>query len=207
MIRIVFTGSESTGKSTLAAAVAQHYGVEVVPEFVRAFAEQRGSVIEFSDHGPIARGQMALEDEYIARATRMAEAPPAPASLAPPSTRASARPRRSAFGAEAGLVVQDTDLLSTVVYCQHYFGRCPEWIKEAARARRPDLYLLCGTDAPWIADGVRDRGHMREEMQELFSAAVAASQAASASISGAPDVRLARAIDIIDQLMNTQSRS
>ena len=198
MIRIVFTGSESTGKSTLAAAVAQHYGVEVVPEFVRAFAEQRGGVIEFSDHGPIARGQMALEDEYIARATRMAEAPPAPPS---------ARPRRSAFGAEAGLVIQDTDLLSTVVYCQHYFGRCPEWIEEAARARRPDLYLLCGTDAPWIADGVRDRGHMREEMQELFAAAVAASQAASASISGAPDVRLARAIDIIDQLMNTQSRS
>jgi NadR type nicotinamide-nucleotide adenylyltransferase len=182
MIRIVFTGSESTGKSTLAAAVATHYGVEVVPEFVRAFAEQRGGVIEFSDHGPIARGQMALEDEYVARAMRMAAALPA-------------------------LVIQDTDLLSTVVYCRHYFGSCPEWIEDAARARRPDLYLLCGTDVPWVADGVRDRGHMREEMQELFVAAVAASQAANASISGAADVRLARAIDIIDQLMNTKSRS
>jgi NadR type nicotinamide-nucleotide adenylyltransferase len=175
MLRIVFTGSESTGKSTLAAAVAKHYGVEVVPEFVRAFAEQRGGAIEFSDHGQIARGQMALEDEYVARART--------------------------------LVIQDTDLLSTVVYCKHYFGRCPEWIEEAARARRPDLYVLCGTDVPWIADGVRDRGHMRNEMQELFIAAVAASQAASASISGAPDIRLARAIDIIDQLMNTNSRS
>jgi hypothetical protein len=58
-----------------------------------------------------------------------------------------------------------------------------------------------------MADGVRDRGHMREEMQELFAAAVAASQAANASISGPPDVRLARAIDIIDQLMNTKSRA
>lgn len=175
MIRVVFTGSESTGKSTLAAAVAKHYGVEVVPEFVRAFAEQRGGVIEFSDHGPIARGQMALEDEYVARAPT--------------------------------LLVQDTDLLSTVVYCKHYFGRCPEWIEEAARARRPDLYLLCGTDVPWIADGVRDRGHRRDEMQELFVAAVGASQAANASISGTPDVRLARATDIIDQLMNMKSRS
>src|SRR5262249_2918 len=127
MIRIVFTGSESTGKSTLAAAVAKHYGVEVVPEFVRAFAEQNGGVIEFSHHGPMARGQMAVEDEYIARAMRMApSAPPAPP--APPA-----------------LMIQDTDLLSTVVYCKHYFGRCPEWIEEAARARRPDLYLLCGT--------------------------------------------------------------
>src|SRR5262249_43951867 len=175
MIRVVFTGSESTGKSTLAAAVAKHYGVEVVPEFVRAFAEQRGGVIEFSDHGPIARGQMALEDEYVARAPT--------------------------------LLIQDTDLLSTVVYCKHYFGRCPEWIEEAARARRPDLYLLCATDVPWIADGVRDRGHVRDEMQELFVAAVAASQAASANISGSPEVRLARAIDIIDQLMETTSRT
>src|SRR5690349_12966060 len=116
MIRVVFTGSESTGKSTLAAAVATHYGVEVVPEFVRAFAEQRGGVIEFSDHGPIARGQTALEDEYIARAMRIAPPVPAlPALSAPPA-----------------LVIQDTDLLSTVVYCKHYFGRCPVWIEEAA---------------------------------------------------------------------------
>lgn len=186
MIRIVFTGSESTGKSTLAAEVGRHYGVEVVPEFVRAFAEQRGGVIEFSDHGPIARGQMALEADYIARATQI--------------------PWRSAFGAETGLLIQDTDLLSTVVYCKHYFGRCPEWIEETARARRPDLYVLCGTDVPWVADGVRDRGHMRDEMQELFAAAVAASQAASANISGSPAVRLARAIDIIDQLIDEKSR-
>src|SRR5262245_42229256 len=117
MIRIVFTGSESTGKSTLAGAVAKHYGVEVVPEFVRAFAEQKGDVIEFNDHGAIARGQMALEDEYIARATRIASGG-SPALPAPPALPA--------------LVVQDTDLLSTVVYCKHYFGRCPEWIEEAA---------------------------------------------------------------------------
>jgi len=203
MLRIVITGSESTGKSTLAAAVAQHYGVEVVPEFVRAFAEQRGGVIEFSDHGQIARGQMALEDEYIARAARFASGG-SPADPAPPTHPAA--PAHPAPPAPPALVIQDTDLLSTVVYCKHYFGRCPEWIEDAARARRPDLYLLCGTDVPWVADGVRDRGHMRDEMQGLFVAAVAASQAASASISGSPDVRLARAIDIIDQLVNPDSR-
>jgi NadR type nicotinamide-nucleotide adenylyltransferase len=173
MIRIVFTGSESTGKSTLAADVARHYGVDIVPEFVRTFAEQKGGAIEFSDHGAIARGQMALEDWYRERTTR--------------------------------LLVQDTDLLSTVVYCRHYFERCPSWIEEAALARRPDLYLLCATDVPWVADGVRDRGHLREEMQRLFESAVKASQAASANISGPRDVRLARAIDIIDQLIKTAS--
>ena len=170
MIRVVFTGSESTGKSTLAAAVAKHYGVEVVPEFVRAFAEQKGTPIAFSDHGAIARGQMALEDEYVARAST--------------------------------LLLQDTDLLSTVVYCRHYFGRCPAWIEEAAERRRPDLYLLCDVDTPWVADGVRDRGHLRDEMQRLFEDAISASGTATLTLSGTIQNRLTKSILRIDQLLS-----
>lgn len=169
VIRVVLTGSESTGKSTLAAELVRHYRAELVPEFVRTFAEQKGGPIDFSDHGPIARGQMALEDEPVARATR--------------------------------LVVQDTDLLSTVVYCRHYFSRCPAWIEEAATARRPDLYLLCQPDIPWVADGVRDRGHMREDMHELFQRAVTASGTPSVDIRGNREQRLARSIGAIDRLL------
>lgn len=168
MIRIVLTGSESTGKSTLAAQLAEHYRAALVPEFVRDYAAQRGGVIEFSDHGPIAKGQMALEDAHIARASSM--------------------------------VVQDTDLLSTVVYCDHYFGMCPPWIREAAAARRPDLYLLMEIDLPWIADGVRDRGHMREEMQQLFRDAVRDSGVPFVAIHGQGDERFQRAVDAIDEL-------
>lgn len=169
VIRVVLTGSESTGKTTLAGELARRYGAELVPEFVRGYAEQKGRPLDFGDHGPIARGQIALEDERIARATR--------------------------------LVVQDTDLLSTVVYCNHYFGRCPAWIEEAAAARRPDLYLLCEIDVEWIADGVRDRGHLREEMQQMFRDAVRASGAPSVEIRGGPEERRARAEDAIDALL------
>lgn len=169
MIRVVLTGSESTGKSTLAAALAAHYDAELVPEFVREFAARKHEPIEFADHGPIARGQIALEDEHIARATR--------------------------------LVVQDTDLLSTVVYCEHYFGTCPAWIREAAAARRPDVYLLMEIDVPWVADGVRDRGEQREEMQQLFRDAAAASGTAVAIVHGSWHERRQRAVDAIDELL------
>jgi len=168
LIRAVVTGSESTAKTTLADQLARHYRAELVPEFVREYAEARHGVVQFSDHGPIARGQIALEDEHIARG--------------------------------AGLVVQDTDLLSTVVYCRHYFGVCPPWIEEAAAARRPDLYLLCDIDLDWVADGVRDRGHMREEMQQLFRDAVLASGVATAIVTGIGLDRLERAVDAIDAL-------
>ena len=168
--------------------MARHYGVEVVPEFVRTFAEEKGTAIEFGDHGLIARGQMALEDEYIARLRRPAPPalPAAPAAPAPPA-----------------LLVQDTDLLSTVVYCRHYFGRCPAWIEEAAERRRPDLYLLCETDVPWIADCVRDRGHLRDEMQRLFEEAVNAAGTAHLTLSGTVQTRLIDAIRGIDKLVTT----
>jgi NadR type nicotinamide-nucleotide adenylyltransferase len=167
-MRVVLTGSESTGKTTLAGRLARYYNAELVPEFVRGYAEAKGGIIDFDDHGPIARGQMALEDEHIARTT--------------------------------GLVVQDTDLLSTVVYCEHYFGQCPQWIRDAAAARRPDLYLLCEIDIEWVHDGVRDRGHMREAMQELFRDAVRQSGIAAATITGDFGERLPRAVDAIDAL-------
>jgi NadR type nicotinamide-nucleotide adenylyltransferase len=169
LVRVVLTGSESTGKSTLAAELARHYGAALVPEFVRGFAEQKGAPIDFGDHGAIARGQMALEDAALARATR--------------------------------LIVQDTDLLSTVVYCRHYFGRCPVWLEEAAASRRPDLYLLCATDVEWVADGVRDRGHMRDEMQRLFAEAIDASGVRCVELSGDTARRLVDATRVIDRLV------
>jgi NadR type nicotinamide-nucleotide adenylyltransferase len=168
-VRVVVTGSESTGKTTLAEQLARHYRAELVPEFVREYAAARHGVIEFSDHGPIARGQMALEDAAIARGNSM--------------------------------VVQDTDLLSTVVYCEHYFGKCPAWIADAARKRAPDVYLLCEIDVPWVADGVRDRGHMREEMQRLFRYAVNESGAPVAVIIGDRAERFERATEAVDALL------
>ena len=172
VIRVVLTGSESTGKTTLGNELARHYDVALAPEFVRSFAEEHGGVIRFEDHGPIARGQMQLEDDFIARAR-------------------GARP----------LVLFDTDLLSTVVYCKHYFGQCPRWIEDTARERRPDLYLLCEIDAPWVADGVRDRGEQREEMQALFRAAVVASGASYLSLHGDIDARMAQATTAVDRLI------
>lgn len=77
--------------------------------------------------------------------------------------------------ARAGeLLVLDTDLVSTAVYARHYYGSCPDWIEEACRARRADLYLLCAPDLPWEPDGQRDRGDRREEMHRLFAGALAA---------------------------------
>lgn len=63
--RIVVTGSECTGKTTLALALAGTLGAPCVPEFARAYAEAKGRVLDASDVEPIARGQMTAEDRVV----------------------------------------------------------------------------------------------------------------------------------------------
>ena len=99
------------------------------------------------------------------------------------------------------LLIQDTDLLSTVVYGGHYYGECPAWIAAAAQQRRPDLYLLLEIDVPWVPDDVRDRGTRREEMQQLFRDAVAGSGSAYVVIDGTWEQRSQRARAAIDRLL------
>ena len=78
-----------------------------------------------------------------------------------------------ALGPNAGLLILDTDLVSTTVYARYYYGSCPSWIEQAARARRAPLYLLLHPDVPWVADGAqRDRPLGREELHERFRAAL-----------------------------------
>ncbi|WP_156842675.1 AAA family ATPase [Novosphingobium aquimarinum] len=55
MIRICLHGAESTGKSTLAARL----GYPVVPEFGRAYCEERGTDLTMADLLAIAEGQDA----------------------------------------------------------------------------------------------------------------------------------------------------
>jgi NadR type nicotinamide-nucleotide adenylyltransferase len=72
-----------------------------------------------------------------------------------------------------GIVILDTDLISTVVYARHYYERCPGWIEEAARARRADMYLLLDTDVPWHPDVARDAaGDTPEDLFDAFRQAL-----------------------------------
>ncbi len=61
--RIALLGGESSGKSTLAAALAQATGGALVPEFGREWWEARGGQLGRDDLLHIARTQVAREDE------------------------------------------------------------------------------------------------------------------------------------------------
>lgn len=162
--RIVVTGSESTGKTTLARQLAERLGAPWVPEFAREYALRKGSELLESDVEPIARGQLAAESRALL--------------LAPP------------------VVVLDTDLLSTAVYAEHYYGWCPEWVRQAAR-RRSGLYLLLDIDVPFVPDPTRGPAGRRGELHDRFVRALAEAKVAHVVIAGSWEARLERALGLV----------
>ena len=64
--RIVITGPESTGKSTLCEMLAQHYNTAWVPEYAREYLLKHGVTYTYDDLLTIDRRQLALEDEITA---------------------------------------------------------------------------------------------------------------------------------------------
>lgn len=66
-LRVVLTGSECTGKSTLAAELAKHYRVETVSEYLREYFEMKNGILSVDDVIPIARGQLRYEAKAAAK--------------------------------------------------------------------------------------------------------------------------------------------
>jgi nicotinamide riboside kinase len=152
---------------------------------------------ECSGKTTLARGlAAALGAAWTPEAARLvAEASSVPLSSATvePIARLAMALDDAARASAARCVVHDTDLVSTVVYARHYYGACPGWIIDEARARRADRYLLCVPDLPWRADGVRDRPEARSAMLRSFLDAVDAIGARPAFVSGTGAGRLAAA--------------
>lgn len=70
VLRVAILGAESSGKSTLAAALAEKYNTLWVPEYLREFVDASGRVPMECDQFPIALTQMEREDAAAGLASR-----------------------------------------------------------------------------------------------------------------------------------------
>lgn len=68
--RICLTGAESTGKTTLAAALADRCGTKWMPEYGRELFEERGGNLDFEDFLAIGHEHLRREDELALEADR-----------------------------------------------------------------------------------------------------------------------------------------
>jgi NadR type nicotinamide-nucleotide adenylyltransferase len=166
--RIAILGAESTGKSTLAPALAAHYGTLWVPEYLREFVELHGRVPHEEDQPDIARTQRAREDMVAAR-------------------REASR-----------LLFCDTTPLMTAVYSRIYWGRVPPDLLAMEAAHDYALTLVAGTDTPWVPDGLqRESEAVRRQVHDCLLAVLAERRIPYALLEGDLAQRLRQVEDLL----------
>ncbi|NUU18778.1 AAA family ATPase [Cellulomonas humilata] len=174
--RVVVTGAESTGTTTLADALTAHFGLPTVAEFGREWTVSRPG-------GPTAPWHTA-EFDLVAREQARREDDAAAATAVP-------------------LLVCDTDVLTTTVWHERYVGHPSPTVGALAAGRVPDLYLLTGDEIPFVQDDTRDGEHLRHAMQDRFREVLAAQPAPWVELRGTCAERLERAIALVDPLLET----
>ena len=111
------------------------------------------------------------------------------------------------LGDDSRMSIFDTDLFSTLIYSRLYFGRCPGWIEPLCRARRADLYLLCGIDLPWVKDDFQrsqDTPEKRQHAHDLFAKVLNENGCSITAVSGLNDNRLQCAISAIETWLSSR---
>lgn len=181
--KVVILGPESTGKSTLCEQLAQHYETTWCPEFAREYLLTNGTQYEFDDLLTIAKGQLALEDEY----STILEAQSLPLLES---------------GGHIPLFI-DTDMYVMKVWCEFVFGKCHRFILEQIVKRKYDCYLLCETDIPWTSDELREYPdlHSRRTLYLMYKDLLTQQNVPWTEISGSYEERLQKAIKMVDTLL------
>jgi NadR type nicotinamide-nucleotide adenylyltransferase len=193
LIKVVVTGPESTGKSTLCKMLANHYNTPWCPEYAREYLLKHGMNYRYDDLLTIAKGQLALEDSFssMVKDEWSIEAGRSKQTHSPFTTH------------HSPLLFIDTDMYVMKVWCEFVFGKCHKWILEQIVDRKYDLYLLCKTDLPWIKDQLREYPDLetREKLYRMYKDIMINQATPWVEISGNENERLHTAVKAVDRLM------
>jgi len=177
---IAIVGAESTGKTTLAAALAPRLardtGLRVawVPEVLREWCEHMGRTPQVHEQAALVRAQH--ERITVAAGTH-------------------------------DVVISDTTALMTAVYSRYVFGDRSLETRAVQLHQRMTLTLLTALDLPWQADGQRDGPHVREPIDNLIRELLVTGGLPWSLVSGEGDARLESALDAVAPLLRPTAPS
>lgn len=172
IIKIALFGPESTGKTTLAIQLAEHFKTAWAPEFARDYLQEKWEksrqICDIDDMLPIAYGQTKLENDSLSVANKF--------------------------------LFCDTNLLVTKVFSEVYYNFCDPLLEKAALEHEYDLFFLTNIDVPWEKDDLRDKPEGRESVFAVFKQTLIDNNKPFITLSGDKDLRLCNAISIVNDL-------
>ena len=177
--KIVIIGPESTGKSSLCAALAKHYETIWAKEYAREYLEKNGKDYAFEDLYKIANGQLKEEANALNNLKTVVKET-----------------------TEVPLFI-DTDLYVIKVWSEFVFNKCDNRILTQITKQQNDLYLLCDVDLPWVEDNLREYPdvQVRQKLFHYYKEEMTAQKTPWKIISGDYDERIATAIKFTDEVL------
>jgi len=181
--KIVIIGPESTGKSMLCDQLARHFETSWCPEYAREYLLSNGTNYDYDDLLTIAKGQLALEDEYTDRLEQQA------------------LPLLES-GGQLPIFI-DTDMYVMKVWCEFVFEKCHRFILDQITSRSYDCYLLCNIDVPWVKDELREYPDLatRKKLYRIYQDILINQPVPWVNISGSYEERLATAIKAVEHVL------
>ena len=179
--KIVVLGPESTGKSTLCAALSEHYQTIWVQEYARQYLSEQGTKYTYDNLLTIAKGQIENEERGI----RLLHE----------------KKNDNKLAEKTNQLIIDTDMYVMKVWCEYVFNNCHPYILEQINERQYDLYLLCNIDLPWAADEMREYPEEgpRVELFTIYKELLINQNTPWGIVSGIGEQRTQNAIRLIDQ--------
>jgi NadR type nicotinamide-nucleotide adenylyltransferase len=200
--RVVVLGAESTGTTTLAEELTDH------------FRSRRGSFTDtrlVPEYGRVHTEQKLAAEQALAKAG--GRIPPTLDNLVwtvgdfvdVAGRQAVAEDEAAAHGAP--ILLCDNDPWAATVWAERYLDRAYDEVSAAVGDRRPNLYLLTDhVGVPFTQDGWRDGEHRREWMTARFVRGLRERGVPWVLLTGNREHRLRRAVRACDALLRTHFR-
>ncbi|NGY36328.1 DUF4301 family protein [Flavobacterium sp. XN-5] len=176
IIKIALFGPESTGKTTLAIQLAAHYNTVWAPEFARDYLQEKWD-----------KSQLICDINDML-----------------PIAYGQVQLENKKLAVANKYLFCDTNLMVTKVFSEVYYNYCDPLLDKAAQEHEYDLFFLTDIDVPWKKDDLRDRPEGRETVFEVFKQALIEAKKPFIMLSGDKDLRLEKAISIVDDLVKAK---
>ncbi len=192
--KIVVIGPESTGKSTLCELLAQHYEMLWCPEFAREYLITNGKEYDHEELLAIAKGQIALEEEYLSVVKN---------EWSKTAENIYINKNSQRVIDHQPLLFIDTDMYVMKVWDEYVFGKCHQFILDEIVSRKYDLYLLCDVDLPWVKDDLREypAEEPRRELYHIYKDLLINQQTTWVEISGGYEERLQQGTAAVNNIL------
>ncbi len=196
MLKVVITGPESTGKSTLASALSTHFNAVLSEEYAREYLETKLALqkLEKNIEGSSSYDETDFYQMFLGQKNN----------------------KKKAFEtakAMGNFIICDTDALTFHIWYQEVFKNSDnnlinaiDFLKESSVFKEiSSIYLLCSPEGiVWQPDPLRENPNDRGRLFDIYEKALVENQKTYFILRGGKEQRFEEAVKIINSLLKNE---